>query len=195
MALSSGTKGFYYRGSLLGVHSSPMILEVILAASQTVTLGDAVRVNTSGYSVVCGATSLVAGVVKGIVDKNGMSVFSPRSSRGSATVSGDDTCTTASDNTTVDQIKAQIEIALPGNSLYYNDANGDFTQSEVFKYFDLTSTGDQIDQGTGSDAAAVAQLIKIDPDGDGDASKGLFIFAETQLPGTIADAATAKNAA
>ena len=195
MAKSSGAKGFDYRGSLYGVAASPMNITVLIKGSQTLTLGDAVRVDDAGLAVVCGATSLVGGIVRDIVDKNSLSVFSPRSSRGIATVSGDDTVTTGSTNTTVDLLKAVIELALPGGSVYYNDANGDFAQTNLFQFFDLTSTGDQVDQGTASEAAAVVQLIKIDPDGDADASKGLFIFAETQLPGTIADAATAKVAA
>lgn len=194
MAKSASAKGFDYRGSLLGVDASPMILSVIAGNTQTLTLGDAVRVNTSGVAVLCGATSLVAGIAVGFTDKNGVTLFSPRANRGSATVTGDDTIVTAGDNATVDQHKVLIQLALPGNSIYYNDANDTLAQTNLFQYFDLTSTGDQIDVSSASDAAAVAQLIRIDPDGDGDASKGFFIFAETQLPGTISDAATAKNA-
>lgn len=195
MAKSASAKGFDYRGSLAGVNASPVIIEVPITGSQTVTIGDAVRVNTSGTATVCGATSLVGGIVRGIVDRNGVPVFSPRSQKGSASTSGDDTCTVASDNATVDLVKVQMEIILPGNSLYYNDADDVLAQTNLFQFFDLTATGDQINVSSASDSAAVAQLVKLDPDGDGDASKGLFIFAETQLPGTISDAATAKNAA
>ena len=195
MAKSATTKGFDYRGSLLGVQASPMVIEVPITNSATVTLGDAVRVNTSGTATVCGATSLVGGVVVGIVDKNGNTIFSPRSNRGSATVTGDDTATVASDNATVDMIKVAMQIVLPGNAVYYNDASDTLAQTNLFQHFDLTSGGDQVDVSSASEAAGVVQLVKIDPDGDGDVSKGLFVFAETQLPGTISDAATAKTAA
>lgn len=80
MAVSStSVKGFSFRKSLLGV-DQPVRLRKIIANSQTVTLGDAVRLNTSGYIVVCAAGEPVLGILDGVVDKDGLNVFSPRAS-------------------------------------------------------------------------------------------------------------------
>lgn len=174
MALSSGTKGFYPRKNISGP-DIPTAFEFIIDNSETVTIGDAVDLN-AGYIQVVDAGDNPLGVVVGIVDKNGVPVNHPDADV-DGTVTGDDTYASASDNQTDKMCKVQVIISP--DVLYYNDADSTLTQAEVGTYFDVLSTGDQI-TSTGTTAGAF-QLISLDPDGDGDASKGLFKICETQL--------------
>ena len=198
MAKSSGAKGFDYRGGLLGVDSSPVCVDVLIDDSATLTLGDAVIIDTDGNLDVASATSPVLGVLQGIVDQDGINVFETGRSGGTdgSTLSGDDTITTSSTNTSdgTRKLKGRVALTVSANSKWYNDASGNFAQTDLFKHFDLVAGGDQVDQGTGSDASGIVQLIEIDPDGDGDLSKGIFVFVETQILGNI-DQATARLAA
>jgi hypothetical protein len=49
--------------------------------------------------------------------------------------------------------------------------------ADELKFFDLTDQ-DQIADQNGADNAGAFILVKRDPDGDGDASKGIFKIAE-----------------
>lgn len=194
MARTSG-KGFYFRKSLVGLEH-PATQDYYIAGSATLTIGDLVRVNTSGLLVNCATTEAPLGVLVGIVDQNGVNAFSPRAKGTSgATLTGDDTITTASTNYTdaTKQLKGQVIVDVGGTNLYYNDADGDFTIASLFMMYDVAD-GDQVTTGGASDATGQVQLVVIDPDGDGDASKGLFRINESQFGG-ILDNATAKNAA
>jgi MoaA/NifB/PqqE/SkfB family radical SAM enzyme len=51
---------------------------------------------------------------------------------------------------------------------------------DEYKFFDLTDQ-DQVADQDGADNAGALILIKRNPDGDDDASKGLFIIAESEL--------------
>lgn len=182
MALSSGTKGFYFRRSLTGLEH-PAMMDVLLDDSATYTIGDMVRFDTDGHLVVAGAGESVIGVLRGLVDRNGIPVSSPRASgTDGATVTNDDTVATSSTNTSDDSrnLKGQVVMDPGRSNLYYNDADDDLAQTNVGQCFDLTAAGDQVDVGTATDGSAQVQLIMLDPDGDGDASKGLFRIVEVQ---------------
>lgn len=183
MAVSStSVRGFKRRKSLNGLEH-PAVLEFLLDDSATFTIGDMVRLDSDGLLTVNGAGNTILGVLVGIVDRNGMNVFSPRAQGvDGATLTPDDTIATSSTNSTnaARGLKGQVELDFGGENLYYNDANGDFTQTHVGACFDLTASGDQVDQGTATDGSAQVQLLQIDPDGDGDASKGLFRIVEEQ---------------
>ena len=75
MALSSGTQGFYYRGSLLGVSSSPVLTDFLIDDSATLTVGDAVTIDADGNVDVVAAGGSVLGILMGIVDQDGINVF------------------------------------------------------------------------------------------------------------------------
>jgi len=175
MALTSTTKGFWPKKNLTGP-DLPVALEFILDDSETITIGDAVDLN-AGFIQAVDAGDDVLGVVTGIVDSNGVPVNHPDADV-DGTVTGDDTYVAASDNTTVKQVKVQV-ITSP-YVLFYNDADGDLAQAQVGTFYDTTATGDQIDQSS-TTTNGQFQLISIDPDGDGDASKGLFRISESQL--------------
>jgi hypothetical protein len=171
-------------------------MDVLLAGSATVKIGDLVRVNTSGHLVRAAAGEVVLGVLVGITDKNGLNVFSPRASGTTgATLTPDDQVATASDNATnaAKNLKGQVIIDPAGVCLFYNDADGDLAQTNLLQFFDVTN-GNQVAIGGASDSNGQVQLVQLDPDGDGDASKGLFRLNETQFNAGV-DTATAKIAA
>lgn len=153
---------------------------LIITNSATVKHGDAVKL-ASGFITRVTATGRVFGVVVGLVDKNDQPVDHRRKSH-AATITGsgrDVQAAVASDNQTVDRIKAVV-ITDP-NALFYNDANGNFAQADVGAFYDVVAASGQIDQASKSATSGQFQLIEIDPDGDGDLSKGLFKIAESQL--------------
>ena len=193
----TANKGFFFRKGLNGLeHVGSM--DLILAGSTTVTIGDLVRVNNAGLAVTAATSEPVAGVVVGLIDKNGTSVFSPRADSvgiAGATLTGDDTLGTASDNATngAKNLKAQVIPDVSGQLLFFNDADNTLAQTNLFQFFDVDS-GDQVTVGSASDANGQVQLMGLDPDGDGDVSKGLFRVNENQF-GIGIDSGTAKVAA
>lgn len=195
-ASSSSVKGFKARKSLYGI-DNPAKLQFIIDDSETLTLGDAVRLDDAGLLSVVGAGNPILGILAGIVDQNGMNVFSPRASGVTgSTLTPDDTIATSSTNSTDGTRKLKGEVALDpaGVLLYYNDADGDLAQTNVGQFFDTTSAGDQISASSASDTSGQFQLIQIDPDEDGDASKGLFRIAEPQLLSQIGNSTAVISA-
>lgn len=192
----TNSRTFDYSKNLAGVPSTPTPVKVKIANSTTIKIGQMARVNSSGFAVPAGAANPVLGRVAGLIDNNGTPVnaFQFDSTKTGHTNSGDDTVVTASDNQTRSQsVFAEIEVGLE-SVLFYNDANGDLAQTNLFQLFDLVSTSDQVDQGTASDTSGQMQLIQLDPDNDGDASKGLFRVAEPQLLGHVGNATAVVGA-
>lgn len=190
MAASSST-GFKYGQSLYG-SDTPSVLRYKLGNSATIKIGDAVRINTAGAIVRVAAGNPVLGICVGLVDGNGINPFGQGYVNNTgATLSGDDTLTTASDNTTkTDYVEAEVIVDPAGSILWYNDANGDFALTNVGQLCDVVAASAQIDQTTASDSSGQFQLVKIDPDKDADASKGMFRIAEPQLLTQIGNSAT-----
>lgn len=173
--------GFFPRKNLAGAEEATIRQEknLIIANSKTITIGDAVALS-SGFVDLVGAGNRVLGIVTGFVDKNGLPVNHARKSH-AATISGSGnslTVVTASNNQTVDQIRAVV--CTDPNVLYYNDADDSLAQAQVGTYYDVVAASDQIDQSTTSTTGQFV-LLEIDPDGDADASKGLFKIAEHAL--------------
>jgi len=78
---------------------------------------------------------------------------------------------------TVTGTSASVEVGVycDPNLLYYNDADGDLATADLGKVYRTLAGGAQIDQSTGAaDSTQQYILVKTDPDGDGDKSKGLF---------------------
>lgn len=195
MAKTAST-GFYPRGNLLGGANTQPMYDFIIANSATIKIGDAVRENTAGFTVRAAAGEAILGVVEGIVDANGINVFSPRATGVTGTtLTPDDQVAVSSTNQSdaTRNIKAQVKLDPAGHILYYNDADSDLAATNDFQFFDSNAAGNQIVVG-GSDSNGQWQLIKRDPDGDGDLSKGLFRIAEGILGGMV-DSGTAKLAA
>mgnify|MGYP001572747944 FL=1 len=203
MAYTAAT-GFRYFKSLSGATAAPVPIPVRIANSTTLRVGDLVRVNTSGLVVTAGVGNPVAGVLAGFIDQSGVNPFSLGYSGGGITKTGDDTLATSSTNTTrADYINAEVIVDVEGDLLWYNDADADQAQTNIFQYFDIDSVSRQVTQSTASDANGQLQLILWDPKGvsnvpgnvaAADASQGAYRIAENQF-GIGIDSATAKNAA
>lgn len=179
---STSVYGFYPRKSLNGLEH-PATMDFLLGDSTEFTIGDAVYLGTDGALANCGTggTYHPIGVLVGIVDQNGTNIFSSRASGTTgATLTADDTVTTSSSNVSTYKIKGQVIVDPAGTMVFYNDTNGTLSQTMVGSCFDMTSGGDRVDYATTTDATAVWQLLEIDPDGDSDASKGLFRLNESQ---------------
>ncbi len=77
---------------------------------------------------------------------------------------------------------ATVGVICDPNVVYYNDADGALAQADVGKIYQVAiSSGKMnIDQSTGADnSAGDFVLIKKDPDGDADASKGLLSYTKS----------------
>src|SRR3990167_4197861 len=166
--------GFEYRGQTSG-SQDPVILQIPITNSATVKVGDAVYVATNGVQRITNGT-LVLGVVEGIVDANGIDLDNTSTDNYDGTwTSSSKTYVATSDNTTDKKVKALV--VVDDNALWYNDTAGALVAADEFKYFDLTDQDQMADQD-GHNTAGAFVLIKRDPDGDGDASKGIFKIAE-----------------
>ena len=183
MAYSSGA-GFHLRKSVYG-GDLPAGMNFLLDDSATFTIGDAVQVDTDGLLVRSTAGEEVLGVLVGIVSDDDINVFSLDS--GSApiagsTLTGDDTIATSSTNSTdsTRSVNGKVVLDPAGALLWYNDSSGTLAQTNLCQFFNGNATADQIDQTSASDANGQWQLMELDPDGDSDASKGLFRIAENQ---------------
>lgn len=196
MAYSSST-GFRLRGSLSGQDVGAGF-DFLIADSTTIKVGDAVRLDTNGDLVLAGVGNPVLGIAVALKDQNGLNLFTPQASGlDGATLTEDDQVQTASDNTSdaTKNLQAEVMMDPAGDLLWYNDADGNFTDpDDLLTLYDVLAASDQIDQSTASDSNGQFQLVKLDPDNDGDASKGLFRIAESQL-GVGVDQGNALNAA
>lgn len=161
--------GFSYRKSLI-TKDEPTLLYFIIDNSDTITLGDAIMINTDGHAVVATAGEEVAGIAACVVSKNGISI-DPDSGK-------TDTWTVDSDNETVDMCK--VGLIVSPFALFSNDSSGTLATTNLMQFFDLTDE-DTIDQGSASDTGGQFQLVGLDPDNDADVSKGLFKIAESQF--------------
>jgi len=174
--------GFYYYGHLLGA-DNPATVDILIEDSATITLGDAVDINTNGGCQPADAGDKVYGIVVGLVGKDGTPLSTVPTGdydgtySGHAGIVGSETYVAAADNLATEKIKAKV-IADPF-ALFMNDAAGDMTYADDYQFFDLTDE-DQIADQDGHATAGAFQLVKRDPDDDGDDSKGLFRIAEWQ---------------
>ena len=197
MAYTAGT-GFRYFKSLSGNTAAPTPIPIRIANSTTLRIGDAVRVNTSGLLVTGAAGEVLAGVLVGFVDENGINPFSLGYNRAGVTRTGDDTLATSSTNSTrADFIKGEVIIDPQGDILWLNDADGALAQTNLFQFFDNDANGRQVAVG-GSDSNGQWQLMMLDPEATGgaaaDTSKGAFRINENQFNSGV-DTGTAKIAA
>ena|SRR3990167_5758917 len=173
--------GFEYRGQLNGAEN-PVVLDVVIANSSTVKVGDMLNLEafSSGGGVQrVAATEKVLGVCIGIVNKDGIDLDNAdvASYDGTWTTSTK-TYVASADNKTDKLVKAMLIVDT--FSLFYNDSAGTLAAADELKYFDVADQ-DQVADQDGHDTAGALQLIKRDPDGDGDASKGIFRMVETEL--------------
>lgn len=199
--MSRISTGFYRYKNLSGTDAASTI-DVRVANSVTLDLGDAVRVNTSGFLDTADAGETVAGILQGFKvitagNVDGVNPFSLGADVTGLTLTDDyRIAVSASNQTRTDAyLVGVVEIDPAGSILYYNDADEDLDATDDFAYFDVVSGSEgQIDASTVSNANGQFQLVSRDPDNDGNASKGLFRINESQFTAGL-DTATAKRAA
>jgi hypothetical protein len=162
--------GFQYRKSMIS-KDQPVLFYFIVDNSDTITIGDAVMLNGDGHVVVATATEEVLGIVQAVVSYN---AHLPIAADSGTT----DTYTVDSDNETVDMV--EVAVIMDKYALFSTDSSGTLALTNLMQFFDLTDE-DTINQGSASDTTGQFQLIGLDPDDDGDASKGLFRIAESQM--------------
>ncbi len=196
MAYTAAT-GFRYYRSLDANGSDPIPLNLLVANTTTLRIGDLVRVNNVGLVVGAGVGNPVAGVVIGFVDNNGINVlgFGISNTTGAA-LTGDDTVVTASDNATrASAVYAQVVIDVAGDILWLNKTDGALALTNLFQFFDADSNNRQVATGTALDTNGVLQLVLLDPEATGgaaaDTTKGAFRICENQF-GLGIDTGTAK---
>ena len=169
--------GFEFRGHLLGA-DNPVTRDAIITNSQTVKVGDALTM-TTGFALRAAANGRIMGICIGIYTKKGI----PLDNADSGTdydgtwTSSSQTYAAASDNQTDKMVVAKM-ICDP-YALFYNDADADLTSAMDMQHFSLVDQ-DQVDGDTNSGTVGEMQLWKRDPDGDADASKGLFHIVSWQ---------------
>lgn len=147
------------------------ILPILMGNSVTFVMGDLVTVDTDGYlQLITSSDEKIAGVVRGFVGKGEEHVDF---------LSGyNDRVTTESDNATVDQYRALVDV---GREIWIQiDSDDDLAQTNLFQYFDLNNSY-QVDVGDAADTNGALQLIKLDPEGTSDASMGLYRIADHQF--------------
>jgi hypothetical protein len=173
--------GFEYRGQLNG-GDNPVVLAVKIANSSTVKVGDAVQAEAFASGGGCkraAAGTEILGVCIAIVDANGIDLDNTSADKFDGTwTTASSTYAASADNMTDKAIAAKV--IVDKNALWYNDAAGDLAAADELKYFDLDDQ-DQVADQNGADNAGALILVKRDPDGDGDASKGIFKIAESEL--------------
>lgn len=151
------TQGFEPRGSSVG--------DLVQALTPYVV--------SSGILVTAGnAVTLVAGYVENLE-------------------AGERLLGVASKTVTGNSSSATVGVYCDPNITYYNDADGVLAQADVGKIYKTTTASGKmkIDQseattpavGAVTSAAYAFLLVERDPDGDGDASKGLFKPYNSQL--------------
>ncbi len=196
----SSSNGFYYKRNINAVLDAPDPLQVRLADSVTLTIGQMVRINTSGYAAIGSISGPVLGVCVGFADDNGINPYSLiyDTSVANVTLAGtngaNDKITASSNNQTNSHyMLAMVAIDPGGSILYQNKTNGTLTQANVGQFANLTATADQVDTATFSDTTGVVQCLAINPNGD-DATVGLFRIATSQLLSQVGNSTAVRSA-
>jgi len=173
--------GFEYRGNLNG-SENPVTIAVPINDSDTVKVGDALQLEAFSSGGGCkraAAATEVLGICVGIVNKDGIDLDNANSDTYDGTwTSSTKTYAAAADNMSDKLVKALV--VVDKGALWYNDSAGTLAIADDLKFFDLTDQ-DQIADQDGADNAGAFILWKRDPDGDADASKGIFKIAESEL--------------
>lgn len=194
MAKSSSTVyGFSLHRGLAGVEN-PTSLDFVIKDSSTITIGDPVRLSTDGYLKRAAAGEAVLGICIGLVDKDGLNVFSPRAQGTTgATLTPDDTVAVSSTNSSdaTRKIKAQVVLDPAGLLVWKNTVDSALAQTNVGQLFDVGATVGQISVSTASDSNGQFQLVALDADST---TVGYFRLVESQLAVGI-DQGTAKVSA
>lgn len=179
--------GFNYKRHLTPNVQTPATLEVILGNSTVVTVGDAVKIDASGFLAYAGTDIGIYGILVGIVTKKGENIFKTKDSL-TGSKSGDDTYTAGSDNQTVDQVKGVIIVDQMALFQAYSDTT--LSQAGISLWFNgKVNNGSGVDGVTGSGSAYSAgtqqfqliELVTTLEDGTAVTTVGLFRIGRSIL--------------
>jgi hypothetical protein len=170
--------GFEYRGQLNGA-DNPVTLDCPIKNSATVKVGDLVYNDGNGITRATNST-LVLGVVVGIVNNDGIDLDNASVDTYDGTWTSSSKTYVAGDDNMTDK-KVRAKVIADENALWYNDADGDFTNPGDLHMFIKCADQDQIDEDTTSATVGQFFVVKLDPDGDADASKCIVKIARSQL--------------
>lgn len=172
--------GFVPRGQVIG-EQAPGALALIIANSATIHVGGAVMMS-SGFVAAGTAGSKLIGICIGIVNEKGVNLDNAPASTFDGTWTpgneGAGNYAASADNQTDKKVKALV--VIDKNAQYYTDGAGDLTTAHLFGFLNLTSATQLAAMAAGQ-VAGQFQIVKLDPDGDGDASKCIVKLAESQL--------------
>jgi hypothetical protein len=179
--MATTDSGFTFRYNLAG-RSSGIRRSYIIANSQTITIGDMVRL-TAGFAALAGAATTIMGVIVGLEDAKGLDLENARATlTNAAYTASTKTVVAASDNQTVDAVRAIVDI--DPFSVYSAQPDGTMaatTGSNLIGYYcDLISASDQPDE---TDTVTTKQQLFIwglDPE---NTNRGLYSIAEHQIWG------------
>lgn len=184
MAKSTGYGFRYVRHLKPG--QKPATIEVIIANSEQVAIGESVRWD-SGYLAACTADTAQLGILVGVVTEKGENVFKTNESTG-CTLSGDDTVTVGSSNITSQKVKG---VVITDTDALFQATNADsLTQAEVGLWFlGVANTNTGMDGTTGSGGSwsvgtqdwQLVELVTTDLDGTAVTDQGLFKIGRSQL--------------
>lgn len=179
--------GFEYKKHLIPGTETPATLEVEIANSKTLTIGDAVQL-TSGYLDGCPIDEAMLGILVGIVTTNGENIFKTKSTHG-ATLTGDDTVATSASNTSTYHVKGQVVVDPMALFLGYSDTA--LVAADIGTFFpgavtDGTYVDSVADSGSGAWSVGTQQFQLIErvttlEDGSSSTTAGLFRIIRTQL--------------
>ena len=159
----------------------------IIDDSQTLHTGDMILLHTTGFVIPATAGSRILGCIIGFTDSTGLDLDNSQATNSGGTWTSPNTLVTADDNTTVDQIRAIVDI--DPFTIYSNQPDGTINTTSSsgksgFKgsYVDLI-TASQVDETNAGNAFNVtAQLFCWGQDPENTA-RGLYSIAEHQIWG------------
>ena len=173
--------GFTPKRNLVG-RTTGIRKSYIIANSQTITIGDMVKA-TAGFIALVGAGGRILGCVVGLEDANHLDLEHPQATKTNATYTASTkTAVAASDNQTVDAIRAIVDIdPMTIYSAQPDQAIGTTTGSNLLGYYtDVPAASDQPDQDTAATTTAQLFIWGTDPE---NTARGLYSIAEHQIWG------------
>ena len=166
----------------LGGNSTGIRRSYIIKNSATITVGDMIQAST-GFMALAGAGGRILGCVIGLEDANHLDLDNAQATTGTGTwTSSTKTFIAASDNQTVDQVRAIVDV--DPNTVYSGQpdaAIGTTTGSNLIGYYtDLPAASDQPDENTAVTTTAQLFIWGTDPE---NTARGLYSIAEHQIYG------------
>ena len=172
--------GFKYAGNIKDQETARE--DVIIANSETITIGDVIVVS-GGYATEGGAATLIFGVAEGFVDTKGIDLANAPTSNYDGTYTdggvGVGTYVATSDNQT--DKKVAVRVNVDPYALWKNTADEAIAITDQYQHFKCVAAGDQIDGNTNSATIGSMQLWKFQPDIGDATTDGLFRISGSQL--------------